>query len=48
MIIRTDLANMGIYIMQNWVASFLIALDDEFNIHLTSLSEEFIPFLAKH
>jgi len=48
MILRTDVADSGLYIMKHWVASMISALESDSNILNESIENELIPFLAKN
>ena len=46
---RTDLQNLGIYIMKSWIIKFLIAYEEEQDkIEISSVKDELISFIARN
>ena len=45
---RTDLQNVGLYIIKSWVFKFLLAYEEESEREISSVGNELVPFLAKN
>lgn len=45
---RTDMQNLGFYIIKSWVFKFLLAYEENSEREISSVGNELVPFMAKN